>query len=581
MDVGSADSGWFYSKRGAPAGQQAGPFTWQQLASLAQTGSIAPDDLVWNPQSAEWQPAAQIPGFLPTSPFPGYGYPAPSGYASARPSRSRLLAWLIPLVVVILAGGGLGGYFAARHGGGNSSGTTLAAGAAGSAGSSGSSTSSSAPAAAVTSSSSSTSSSTTSSTEPPFVQQEDEILLEPSGTAGPDSYTGETFVVVGPTTTLSIPTTVTLPTPSTSTTPTTSTTPSQSTTTAAPDAGASLLAYPGDTPALYGGSKSKKQVDKEGQLRFFEQNPDKAAAFCAALNSDPTFRWSGGKQIRPDQLRDYFAELTPLVLTRDTRVTNYGYRDGRPTPRQSVLQAGQIVLVDRYGVPRVRCECGNPLTPPKPVRKTPKYTGPRWGGFNPTTIIVIQQTTVVINIFVVVDVDTGKPFERPPGTEGGQDTVRTATVWQLDVQTDDGASNPVKFTATVTLNPDGTLSGSGKGTYSVPNGTTTDKKTKAKTGTLVAEASFTVSIGGTADTTELGRTLKIKPALGELTVTKAVYHTTSPEAQLRAALPGDMSSWLQPALVELDLQAADYGPVMATLASKSGAQGSAVLTPVK
>ncbi len=112
------------------------------------------------------------------------------------------------------------------------------------------------------------------------------------------------------------------------------------------------------------------------------------------------------------------------MLTRDTRVTNNGYRDGKPTPRQSVLQKGQMVLVDQYGVPRVRCECGNPLTPPQPVKKTPKYTGTQWPGFDPATIIVIQQTTVIINIFVVVDVYTGESFDRPAGTTGDQDVAQ-------------------------------------------------------------------------------------------------------------------------------------------------------------
>ena len=108
-----------------------------------------------------------------------------------------------------------------------------------------------------------------------------------------------------------------------------------------------------------------------------------------------------------------------MLLTRDTRVTNYGYKNGHPTPRQSVLQAGQLVLVDQYGVPRKRCECGNPLTPPKPSTKPPVYTGPQWPGFDPTTIIVIQQTTVIIDDFTVIDIHTGEPFGRPAGTEGG------------------------------------------------------------------------------------------------------------------------------------------------------------------
>jgi hypothetical protein len=245
------------------------------------------------------------------------------------------------------------------------------------------------------------------------VQGEGDILLEPAGSAGPESFAGEVHVVRGPTTTFSLPA-------RTSTT--------QSPTTLAPG---QVAAWSGGTPGLYGGSRSKAKCDKELQLRFLEQNPAKAAAFCAALNSDPTLRWSGGNKVIPEQLRAYFAELTPMVLTRDTRVTNHGFRNGYPTPRQSVLQAGQGVLVDRYGVPRVRCECGNPLNPPQPVKTTPKYTGPKWTNFDPTTIIIIQQTTVIIDIFVVVDVDTGESFNRPAGSAGEKDTpheVTTSTV---------------------------------------------------------------------------------------------------------------------------------------------------------
>jgi hypothetical protein len=40
-----------------------------------------------------------------------------------------------------------------------------------------------------------------------------------------------------------------------------------------------------------------------------------------------------------------------VILQRDTRVTNHGFRNGRATPTQSILQAGTAVLVDEYGVP--------------------------------------------------------------------------------------------------------------------------------------------------------------------------------------------------------------------------------------
>jgi hypothetical protein len=240
------------------------------------------------------------------------------------------------------------------------------------------------------------SSTSTSATGEAFVQKDGEVFLEGAGEVGPESFTDETFVPVGPASTLNIPTTTA--------------------------ASLVMTTYAGDTHGLYGGSMSKALADKEGQLQFFEQNPDEAAAFCAALNSDATFMWSGGNRIEPSQLRDYFAELTPLMLIHDTMVTNHGYRDGKPTPRQSVLQKGQMVLVDQYGVPRVRCECGNPLTPPHSVNRTLEYTGTKWPGFDPATIIVVQPSTVVINIFVVVDIGTGETFDRPAGTTGDQDS---------------------------------------------------------------------------------------------------------------------------------------------------------------
>ena len=241
-----------------------------------------------------------------------------------------------------------------------------------------------------------------------YVQQEGEILLEPAGSAGPESFAGEVHVVRGPTTTFGLPPTVT----------------TQPPVTLAPG---QVAAWSGGTPGLYGGSRNKLVCDKEAQLRFLEQNPDKAAAFCSALNSDPTLRWSGGNKVLPERLRAYFAELTPLLLTRDTRVTNHGFRGGLPTPRQSVLQAGQGVLVDAYGVPRVRCECGNPLNPPQPVKTPSTYSGPKWENFDPAAIIVVQQTTVIVDTFVIVGVESGEVIDRPSGSAGEADVPRETT----------------------------------------------------------------------------------------------------------------------------------------------------------
>ena len=206
------------------------------------------------------------------------------------------------------------------------------------------------------------------------MQAAGEIFLEPAGEAGPESFAGDSLIydhaVPSPT---SLAALTTLPT--------------------MPGSPVQIASYLGGTPGLYGGSRSKLIADKDAQLTFLQANLDKAAAFCAALNADPTLKWSGGNQVTVEQLAAYFAELTPVLITRDIRVTNHGFRNGKPTPRQSILQAGQYVLVDIFGVPRARCECGNPLIPPMAVATKPRYTGKPWPGFDPTIVIVVQPAT--------------------------------------------------------------------------------------------------------------------------------------------------------------------------------------------
>lgn len=118
------------------------------------------------------------------------------------------------------------------------------------------------------------------------------------------------------------------------------------------------------TTALYGGSGDIGVCDPARLVAFLESHPDKAAAWVDALNADPTLTWSGGNHLRTSDIAAYVAELTPTFLTRDTRVTNNGYKNGKATPRQAVLEEGTAVLVDANGDPRVRCKCGNPLDAP-------------------------------------------------------------------------------------------------------------------------------------------------------------------------------------------------------------------------
>jgi len=172
--------------------------------------------------------------------------------------------------------------------------------------------------------------------------------------------------------------------------------------------------FAGDTEGLYGGSLNVSSCDPQKMIVFLQENPGKGAA------------WAGVLGISVAEIPTYVSELTPIVLRSDTYVTNHGFANGRATVIPAVLQAGTAVLVDKYGTPRVKCYCGNPLTPPKTYSK-PRYTGPRWSGFEPSGITIIQQTTVIIDIFVLVDPVTGDTIRRPAGTTGGSDQPGTPT----------------------------------------------------------------------------------------------------------------------------------------------------------
>lgn len=185
--------------------------------------------------------------------------------------------------------------------------------------------------------------------------------------------------------------------------------PSTTTTTRANGPANAVTSVSGSTVGLYGGTLRAATCNKVQLATFLERNPDKAAA------------WAAVQGIRSDQIRAYVVGLTPVVLLRDTRVTNHGFAQGRATPRQSILQAGTAVLVDRFGVPRAKCACGNPLTPPHPVTD-PVETGHPWPGFTPSAVVVVV-THVQVTTFVLADVTTGNHFNRPVGTAGGKDTT--------------------------------------------------------------------------------------------------------------------------------------------------------------
>jgi hypothetical protein len=127
--------------------------------------------------------------------------------------------------------------------------------------------------------------------------------------------------------------------------------------------------------------------------------------------------------VSTDQIGAFVDELTPVVLVADTRVTNHGFKDGKATVIPAVLERGTAVLVDKYGVPRVKCNCGNPLTKPAPVRGTVRYTGEQWTSFQTNTVIVVQETTTIVETYTIVNIENNTIIERPSGSTGDADTA--------------------------------------------------------------------------------------------------------------------------------------------------------------
>ncbi|WP_279100716.1 DUF6777 domain-containing protein [Gordonia bronchialis] len=127
------------------------------------------------------------------------------------------------------------------------------------------------------------------------------------------------------------------------------------------------------------------------------------------LTSDPgaASAWASVFGISSASIPYYLNTLTPVVLTRDTWVTDHSYTNGKAQPYQAVLQAGTCVMVDAAGVPRVRCAGGSPLAPPAaaPVGGY-RLEGRQWPGYqtNKVTRVSYQDkhVTTVNNTTTVV-----------------------------------------------------------------------------------------------------------------------------------------------------------------------------------
>ncbi|MEU2108297.1 DUF6777 domain-containing protein [Streptomyces sp. NPDC019507] len=176
--------------------------------------------------------------------------------------------------------------------------------------------------------------------------------------------------------------------------------------------GSRTVAVSGAHPGLYGGTQNVASCDVEKQIAYLAENENKGSAFAGAL------------RIPRAEVPAYLRSLTPVRLTWDTRVTNHGYRDGRATEYQAVLQAGTAVLVDDRGVPRVRCACGNPLAPAVAVQGEQTYTGKKWASFRSAAIVAVVPAPKPMKAVTMYDPETKAWFERPKGDVQGRSDHR-------------------------------------------------------------------------------------------------------------------------------------------------------------
>jgi hypothetical protein len=187
------------------------------------------------------------------------------------------------------------------------------------------------------------------------------------------------------------------------------------------DTSASTLAgrtMPGTAAAAYGGNRDTQVCDVAKLAAYFKDpsHATQATAFAGVLG------------ITAGKIPGYLAGLTAMRLRYDTRVTNHGYEGGEATAFPSLLQAGTGVLVDAQGVPRVKCNCANPLSAPAPLgdgagddsldlAKQAENPDDAWKGLDPAQAVTVTKGKKVA-AFNLVNLDEGGLVQRPVGSDG-------------------------------------------------------------------------------------------------------------------------------------------------------------------
>ncbi|WP_369252108.1 DUF6777 domain-containing protein [Streptomyces sp. R41] len=145
----------------------------------------------------------------------------------------------------------------------------------------------------------------------------------------------------------------------------------------------------------------------------------------APENSAKAREWARILHISTAEIPNYIDQLTPVVLRHDTLVTNHEYKHGKAVPFDALLQAGIAILVDKQGLPAVKCSCGNPLRPSQVnIKKTSvqfKDGNKKWSGYQQDHIVIVEPPpgNPEIDRLQLIDVnDPDRGIARELGVDG-------------------------------------------------------------------------------------------------------------------------------------------------------------------
>lgn len=274
----------------------------------------------------------------------------------------------------------------------------------------------------------------------------------------------------------------------------------------------------GDQVGLYGGSVNQAVCDRDKMVNFLEQNPAQGAAWRTVTGAS--------------DIRSYASTLSPVVLTHDTRVTNHGYQNGRPIAFQSALQTGTTVMVDNRGVPRVRCECGNPLAEPQSSLRQ-EFAGSGWQGLDTNSFVTIQKSANPIQKLDLVSVPA-KDAPPPPTPFAALPLGATQPAPAPDVVLPPGATLvPVAVSppavGTTSVVPSVTTS-TGTKTTTAPSTTSSSRRS---TSTSTSTSAHVGTTSGEPSTTHAGGTVTSKQGTAEETPPSGIGidETSTPHSQ--------------------------------------------------